>query len=422
MGFDQHVIWSYGTGNVGIGEGELSGPHSADENPFNPDEIVVAEQYGNDILIINRSTGEMRVLYGERGVEGTGKLLTAAHSAHFLPSGPYSEHVLITEYRGEHRVMILHRDSGEVLWSYTDLEAPLDAIYWDDDHIMVSDRDTGVVKVRLGDGAKLWTFDPQPHNNPFYLQKLFPEFCDSYGGDLLIGYFKNKPVVREVDTSSSETVWLYGGRHEPGWGDLYDRLYCPVRALRYGTNENGGGLTIIVDEKTRILCVNKDKELVWELGGAGGENHMIATPYSMSPTYIQVTRRGTLLITEWGRNMIYEINPFDIPQRMEKDGYLFRDHTTTDEFADSGIMESRGYRDKNVQIFNTDNSASLQWQLLGSRNARDWQILHEPEGNLAAGQSEYVLIDGPWNFLMIRSKSASAGKSASMDAFITMRR
>ncbi len=142
MGFDQHVIWSYGTGNVGIGEGELSGPHSANENPFNPDEIVVAEQYGNDILIINRSTGEMRVLYGERGVEGTGKLLTAAHSAHFLPSGPYSEHVLITEYRGEHRVMILHRDSGEVLWSYTDLEAPLDAIYWDDDHIMVSDRDT----------------------------------------------------------------------------------------------------------------------------------------------------------------------------------------------------------------------------------------------------------------------------------------
>jgi hypothetical protein len=53
---DQHVLWSYGSGNVGVGDGELAGPHTADENPLDPDEIVVAEQYGNDILIINRST------------------------------------------------------------------------------------------------------------------------------------------------------------------------------------------------------------------------------------------------------------------------------------------------------------------------------------------------------------------------------
>ena len=50
--FDRHVLWSYGTGNRGVGKGELSGPHSAEENPLNPDEIVVSEQLGNDVLLI----------------------------------------------------------------------------------------------------------------------------------------------------------------------------------------------------------------------------------------------------------------------------------------------------------------------------------------------------------------------------------
>ena len=41
--FDSHVLWSYGSGNPGVGDGELSGPHTADENPIDPDEIIVAE-------------------------------------------------------------------------------------------------------------------------------------------------------------------------------------------------------------------------------------------------------------------------------------------------------------------------------------------------------------------------------------------
>ena len=132
------VLWSYGSGNVGVGEGELAGPHMAEENPFNPGEIVVGEQFGCDTLLIDRNTGKLKVLYGERGVAGSGDHLSESDSAHFMPSGPYKGHVLITEYAGEHRVMVLHRDSGEVLWRYTGLEAPLDAIYWDDAHIMAS--------------------------------------------------------------------------------------------------------------------------------------------------------------------------------------------------------------------------------------------------------------------------------------------
>ena len=341
------VLWSYGTGNEGVGEGELSGPHMAEEDPFNPGEFVVPEQFGCDILLIDRATGELKVLYGERGVAGGGDHLSAPSSAHFMPSGPYKGHVLITEYAGEHRVMVLNRDSGEVLWRYDGLKAPLDAIYWDDEHIMASDSVNGVFKIRLSDMEKVWEYDPQPHLNPFYLDKIPAYRNASYGGDLLIGYYGAMiGLVREIDTASKKTEWNYGDRWEQGFGDLYDRLATPVRALRYGADENGGGLTIICDERARILCVNRDKELVWELGGANGENIRPANQHIVLPTYVDVTRKGTLLVTDWGRNMVYETSPFDIPLRQEKDGYLFREYVTTDEFVDSGIMGVEGIREQ----------------------------------------------------------------------------
>ena len=74
--------------------------------------------------------------------------------------------------------------------------------------------------------------------------------------------------------------------------------------------------------------------------------------------------------------MVYEISPFDIPPRREKDAYLFREYVTTDEFVDSGLMESRGYGDKNVQAYNAHKTAGLSWRVLASHNARDWQDIH----------------------------------------------
>ena len=420
--FDQHIRWSYGTGNVGVRDGELSGPHSAEENPFNPDEILVAEQYGCDVLLIDRATGKLRVLYGERGMAGSGKLLNTPHSAHFMPSGPHEGHVLVTEYRGEHRVMIIDHDTGEVRWCCTAIEAPLDAIYWDDEHILVSACRDGVFRVRLRDQATVWHYDSEPHGHPFYLHKLAPEYCDSYGGDLLIGYWGPNRLVREIDTARKETVWTYGERQEPGRGDLYDRLNCPVRALRYGTQECGGGLTVICDERSRILCVNRDKELVWELGGASAENLMTATPYVMLPTYVHVTKSGGLLVTDWGRNMVYEINPFCIPARAQKDACLFDKHATTNGFTDSGIMESRGYREKNAQVYNLHESAGLHWRVLASHNAREWQVIHAPSAILEAGQGSHALVAGPWNFIKVQAKSALRNRPSKVSAYISMQR
>jgi len=420
--FGQHVLWSYGSGQAGVREGELCGPHSAEENPHNPNEIVVAEQYGCDILLINRATQELKVLYGERGVAGDGDRLNAPHSAHFMPSGPYEGHVLITELWGENRVMILDRDTGESRWCTNQFERPLDAIHWDDGHVMVSDCDRGIYKVRLSDEAAVWHYDSEPHGHPFYLGKLTPDCCASYGGDLLIGYWGPNRVVRELETESKKTVWTYGERQGPGQGDLYDQLNCPVRAFRYGIQECGGGLTIICDERSRILCVNRDKELVWELGGSSPESSMTATSYVLLPTYIHATRNGALLVTDWGRNTIYEINPYCIPARTEKDAYLFGDHTTTADFADSGVMESRGFRDKNLQVYNTHGAAALHWRALASHNGKDWQVVHSPEEALGAGQGTHVLIAGPWNFIKVQARSAAAGTPARLNAFITMRR
>ena len=429
--FDRHVLWSYGTGNTGVGEGELCGPHSAEENPFEPDEILVAEQFGCDVLIVNRSTRKMRVLYGDRGVPGGGDHLGNTPAAHFMPAGPYRGHVLLAEYDHEHRLMILHRDSGKVLWSCADLEAPLDAIYWDEEHIMASDCKRGIYKIRLEDQAQVWHYDSKPHGHPFYLHKLRNRvdgrnFHDSYGGDLLAGFWGPYRVVQEIDTATGEVAWSYGDRGEQGGvlkkneGDLYDRLSTPVRALRYGIQEHGAGYTVIVDERARILCVNVAKELIWELGGSSGDLYG-STPYCILPTYIQVTRRGTFLVTDWGRSMIYEMNPFCIPQRTEKDGYLFKVFETSDGFADSSIMESRGYKDKNLQIYNKHDASSALWRVLGSHNTEDWQEINTP-APLGPGEGTHLLIEGPWNFIKAQCRSAACATPAKVSAYLTMRR
>ena len=67
---DGHVVWCFGTGNVGVGHRELNGPHSAEENPFDPDEIVVSEQYGCDGV-----SGQDQCVYLHAAVTGTTRLL-----------------------------------------------------------------------------------------------------------------------------------------------------------------------------------------------------------------------------------------------------------------------------------------------------------------------------------------------------------
>ena len=238
----------------------------------------------------------------------------------------------------------------------------------------------------------------------------------------MIPFVSGDPTgVWEIDTSTGEKVWSYGDKKGPGYGDLYDMVPRAACALRFGIHEKFGGYTVICSERSRILCVNRDKELVWELGGGSGRSLAPATPYAVLPTYISPTTRGTLLVTDWGMNMIYELDPFHIPPRLEKDGYLFRDHQVGEQFVDSGIMESRGYRDMNVQVFNKHGAAALSWQVLGSHNAQDWQVIDSDAPTLGAGEATRTIISEPWNFVKTQDRS-STGESSLVDVYISLRR
>ena len=106
--------------------------------------------------------------------------------------------------------------------------------------------------------------DPQSY--PFYLQKISKKYLASHGGDLLVGFWGPHATIREIDTNTKKVVWQYGSLKKLGRGAVYDKLYTSVCALRYGISEAEGGVTIIVDERSRIFCVNKKKEMLWEMG------------------------------------------------------------------------------------------------------------------------------------------------------------
>ena len=135
-----------------------------------------------------------------------------------------------------------------------------------------------------------------------------------------------------------------------------------------------------------------------------------------------MTKQGTLLVTEWGRSMIYEMDPFAIPLRKEKEGCLFKDYLTTDKYIDSGIMESRGYRDKNIQAYNLHESSDLSWRVLGSHNAINWQTIYTPSKVLAAGEGAYKFITEPWNFIRVQTMSTVHHRPALVNVYIFMHR
>lgn len=60
--------------------------------------------------------------------------------------------------------------------------------------------------------------------------------------------------------------------------------------------------------------------------------------------------------------------------------------------------------------------------MLGSHNAKDWQVIHAPSAILEAGQCTHALIAGPWNFIKAQAKSAQADMPSKANVYITMRR
>jgi len=415
------IIWSYGTGLPGVGEGELYSPHMAEE--IDGDKVLITEQKNCDVIVVGKISGKIVWQFGERGIPGTGMRLSEPHSAHRLPDG----RILITEMSGDHRVLIVNYETGAIEWEYTGCAAPLDAIYWDEDHIMVADwgqRDgeTGrIVKVRLSDKAEVWAYDTPA---PFYLQKLIPgNYGQSYGGDLLFGQIGNA-AVKEIDTSTGAVMWQYGedGANWP-YGEVYDAVWSGVCAFRYGISENlefkNPALTIIVCENwSKVFAVNKAKQLVWEIGGITGSESTLpafgAFPL-LEPTYVSVTKAGNLLITDHGQNRVIEINPWCVEPRTDKEARLCSELGTTDAWSDTQIAEVVGYVTKNMVLFNT-GVHGCDWRILGSPDAAQWVEIQM--GNLDAQGSTSQVISTPWRFMKVQVKSSSIGLATTVNVYL----
>ena len=106
---------------------------------------------------------------------------------------------------------------------------------------------------------------------------------------------------------------------------------------------------------------------------------------------------------------------------LNEDPQIAADPLLTHEFVEGATMESRGYREKNLQVYNKSSSGDLCWRLLGSHNTKDWQSVHE-ESHLDAGEGTHSLISGAWNYLKVEAKSAEPGIPAKISAFLAMQR
>ena len=75
-----------------------------------------------------------------------------------------------------------------------------------------------------------------------------------------------------------------------------------------------------------------------------------------------------------------------------------------------------------VQVFNRHQSAGLNWQVLGSHNARDWQIIYADAAILEVGQATRTAIAEPWNFIKAQIRSATGDSPSTVDIYATLRR
>lgn len=305
------ILWSYGTGIPGVSKNELYTPHMVED--LGEGKLLIVEQSNCSVIVVDRETGDIVWQFGERGVAGTGNRLSSPHSARRIEGGPYEGHILITELEGAHRVLVIDFDTKEIVWETSAVAGPLDAIYWDDDHIMVSDWTANqITRIRLSDKAAVWSYTTP---KPFYLQKLIKQepdwwnYGNSYGGDLLFG--TTSGYVAEIDTATASIVWQMGTDSLPTAPMLANQLYSPVRAFRYGCGENtstmASAITIITDEgNARLLAVNREKQILWELGGVTLDFYN-PIGWLIEPTYVEMSKAGNLLVSDGMANRIYEL-------------------------------------------------------------------------------------------------------------------
>jgi hypothetical protein len=196
----------------------------------------------------------------------------------------------------------------------------------------------------------------------------------------------------------------------------------------------GGGINryYIIAESTsgRVIAVDVKGKLMWQLGGKNlgdvpGDRNRVPSadnfPF-VQPNYISFTKRGNLLITDTFGSRVFEIAaPY--PQKQRYEAKLFHDYSTTKDWVDSETAEVIFYSKKNIQVFNTHTSNSLEWRLLGAPDLEEnrWVEIQTPK-TLAPGASDFILVDAPFRFIKAQARSKVANSPATLQLFITATR
>lgn len=366
------IIWQYCE--------NLSFPTSAEE--VDTGEILISDTGNNRVILVDREKRIVNQLEIQK-----------PYSAHKIKEG-----YLITSEKG---VFIYDFTKTKLLWEYLDVKNPIDAIFLKDSILISNYGKNEVIKVDINNKKIVWRYGPEFSSTEkilYHMGRRFPPSFFPYKISLtdegvLLAVEKNPSVV-EIDWEKKE-LWRYGiGVEESS----YNCVRFPYMAIKVGSQKYAS--YIIADGgDSRIIEVNRQKHLIWQLGGGAGWVGDVQFPFLKKPVHIQFTKTGNLLVTDNCFHRVFEIKYPILFTQPAKYFMLSWNQESTDQWQDTWYGDVANFSRINVQIKN-NGAGSIKWRLLGSQSAvEDEWIQIKEETILEPGNSTYFFTTCPWRFI-----------------------
>lgn len=96
---------------------------------------------------------------------------------------------------------------------------------------------------------------------------------------------------------------------------------------------------------------------------------------------------------------------------------VLKNHITSDNYEDSDIVDVRLFKSVIYEIINKHASNAIHYKILACIEPDSWHEI-KSETQLNADSKTYEWSEAPWCYVKIQVKSASAGSSGKVDAYI----
>ena len=317
---EDKIIWQYGNKDNKLGSGygtnknELNSPTQAMRLPNNNTLIVDS---GNSRVIevnsdkhilwcfftkqddgvlnfipiraLRRDPGNT-IIFGDQlfvEVDKTGALIYLK----YYESLPYSP-----EYQEENKKATPSRDIASHV-SKLAKEAAKDYIFkneLEDIEIPLVNKNNNRIFIVNRAKQILWRLVEVEENHPLRLER--PGFCELLENGYMLITDSDRHRVMEIYRQTKEITWQYGITGAIGSGP--NQLGYP-RSITLTPDD-----TFIISDQhnSRVIEVNRDKEIIWSYGGWDDGISPINAPY-----YAQRTKDDTILITDWSNHVILEV-------------------------------------------------------------------------------------------------------------------